>query len=327
MKIGVIGHIRDAAMAKLRAGLDAEIVTVPDGSGDAIAPAIEGAQALLLRTSKVTPELLALAPDLKTVSRHGVGYDNVPLGYLNERGIALAVSATANNISVAEHAFAMMLALAKDLASADYAVRHDQWTRRNALDLFELAGKTLLLVGFGRIGREVAKRALAFDMRIQVFDPLIGDDPIEMAGCTRAPVLEEAVADADITSLHLPASAETRGLFDAQLLGRMKPGAMLINTARGGLVDESALAHVLRHGQLGGAGLDVLEAEPAETGHPLFACNNLIVSPHMAGVTRESMERMGLEAATNIIDILSGRLDPAVIVNYEALGPNPGLIP
>lgn len=320
MKIGVVGHIRPAAMARLQAIPSAEIVSVADGSPDEISPAVDDVDALLLRTSKVTPELLDRAPRLKAVSRHGVGYDNVPLSYLNGRRIPLAISATANMISVAEHTLTMMLCLAKQVLLADYAVRHNEWNSRNRLELFELAGKTLLIVGFGRIGSEVARRALAFDMRVAVFDPMVGDDPIENAGCVRAPVLETAVTEADIVTLHCPANADTQNLFDQEMLARMKVGSMLLNTARGGLIDETALAQALRQGPLAAAGLDVMNREPPEAGDPLFALDNLLLSPHVAGVTTQAMERMGLEAAQNIADILSGKLDPAVIVNWSAVG-------
>lgn len=317
MKIGVIGKVRASARERLAQYSGVNIVEVADGSEDLIAPAVIGADALLLRTSKLSAGLLDQAPNLKVVSRHGVGYDNVPVEYLNRRQIPIAVSATANRVSVAEHAMAMMLYLAKDLGSTDHGVRRDDWGVRNRLQLFELMGKTLLIVGFGRIGRETAQRARAFGMNVLVYDPFVGDDPIETMGCERCAVLEQDVGTADIVTLHLPLNADTRNLFDADMLARMKQDALLINTARGGIVNETDLAQALRNGQLAGAGLDVLEQEPPASGHPLYACRNLVLSPHVAGVTQQSLERMGMEAAANIIDVLDGKFDPAVIVNFE----------
>jgi len=319
-RIGVIGAVRDSALELLRARPEVELIQVPDGDLDTVAPAVRGVDGLLLRTSKVTEPLLDEAPDLRVVSRHGVGYDNVPVDYLSRRRIPLAVAATANRIAVAEHAMLMALAVARSASPLDQAVRHDDWGERHRVRLVELHGKRLLLVGFGRIGRELAPRARAFGMTVDVFDPYVGDDPIEAAGCHRAALLEDAVAAADVVSLHLPLSDQTRGLFGRELLARMKPTAILINTARGGLIDEAALAEALNTGALAGAGLDVLAEEPPPRGHPLFACRNLLLSPHVAGVTDEALERMGLEAAQNILDIFDGRPNPAVIVNAEACG-------
>lgn len=319
-KIGIIGAVRDSALARLQARADVELVQVPDGDLDTVAPAVRGASGLLVRTSKLTPELLETAPALSVVSRHGVGYDNVPLDYLNARRVPLCVAASSNKIAVAEHAIHMALSLVRHAAALDEAVRKDDWGARLRTTLAELFDKHLLIVGFGRIGREVAVRARAFGMNVFVFDPYVGDDPIETAGCQRAALLEAAVTSADIVSLHLPLSAQTRGMFGKDLLARMKPDALLINTARGGIVDETALFDALNNGALAGAGLDVLEQEPPPADHPLFSCRNLILSPHVAGVTNESLERMGLEAAQNIIDIMDGRPDPAVIINAEACG-------
>ena len=322
LKIGIVGRIHDAARAKLESGGNFDIVAVDDGPVENLHPAVEGADALLLRTSLVTPELLDRAPKLRVVSRHGVGFDNVPVDYLTQRQIPLAVAATANKVAVAEHAFAMMLALTKQTIAGDYAVRHENWNARYQMPISELAGKRLLLVGFGRISREVAVRARAFAMDIDVFDPFVGDDLIESAGCRRAAMLEDAAGDVDVVSLHMPLNDATRHVFDAGLLGRMRPSAILINTARGGLVDEQALAEALNAGKLAGAGLDVFAEEPPPRGHPLFACNNLVLSPHVAGVSAEAMERMGLEAATNILNILADKVDPEVIVNWGQVAPN-----
>ena len=319
MKIGVIGQVKASAMARLNAIEGASVMQCPDGSADEIAPTVAGAGAILLRTSVLTPALLDTAPDLQVVSRHGVGFDNLPYDYLSGRGIPIAISASANKISVAEHVFAFMLAVAKNVATADQVVRQGEWAARNRLNCTEIFGRKLLIAGFGRIGREVAQRALAFGMQVFVYDPYIGDDPIEALGCNRAALLSDAVGEVDMITLHLPLSDETRGMFGAQLLARVKPGAVLINTARGGIVDEVALAAALKDGRISAAGIDVMSDEPPLPGHPLFDCDNVYLSPHIAGVTSQSLERMGLEAAANIASILEGRPDPSVIVNWDDL--------
>ena len=319
-KVLVVGKVCEEAIDLLRARADIEIAQAPDGPSESFADKVPGISAILLRTSMFGRELIASAPDLEVVSRHGVGYDNVDVEALNERGIPLAVSATANNISVAEHALFMMLELAKAGRPHDAAIRANNWSIRLQTRAIELSGSTLLLVGFGRIGKAVAPRALALGMTVLVRDPYVNDAIIRAAGCVPAEDLESGLRQADIVSLHLPLDAGTRNMIDEAALVSMKPGAMLINTARGGLVDEHALARALRAGTIRSAALDVLLEEPPPADHPLLDIDNVLLSPHSAGVTQQSMLRMGTEAAQNILDILDGRRDPGVIVNYERIG-------
>jgi D-3-phosphoglycerate dehydrogenase len=187
---------------------------------------------------------------------------------------------------VAEHAFHMLLELAKHGRAFDAAVRRSDWGRRHGRVPVELAGRTLLVVGFGRIGRELASRALAFGMRVLAHDPLVPEDAIAAAGCERAADLDAALAEAHAVSLHLPLGDATRGLIGRERLRLMRREAVLVNTARGGLVDEAALAEALREGEIAGAGLDVFEDEPPPPDHPLLGLPNVLLSPHVAGVTR-----------------------------------------
>jgi len=314
--VTVIGHLRPEGLSVLEGRPDIEVTSLDEGPPESFLDKVARTDAILLRTSKLTAEVIDAAPNLKVVSRHGVGYDNVDIAVLNARRIPLAISASANMYSVAEHAFFMMLELAKAGRQHDSAVREGAWDTRNRVLAVELHGRTLLLLGFGRIGREVARRASAFDMRVEVVDPFVGDATLEAVGAVRAGAFPDALAGADFVSLHLPLNADTRHIIGRRELEEMKTSAVLINTARGGLIDEHALAEALEKGQIRGAGIDVLEAEPPAADHPLLGRDNVLLSPHAAGVTAESMVRMGVEAAENILAVLDGRIDPSVIVNH-----------
>ena len=313
----VIGTIRPEGLAVFEGRRDIRLTKLAETDRAGLLDAAGRASAILVRTSRVDRAVIEAAPGLKVVSRHGVGYDNVDLAALNARRIPLAVAASANMISVAEHAIFMMLELAKAGRAHDRAVRADEWTPiRKRVLAFEPYERRLLIVGLGRIGRQVARRAQGFGMRTVAIDPHVAEGVFAAHGCERVEDLDRGLAEADIVSLHLPLSEATRNLIDGRRLGLMKPDALLINTARGGLIDEQALARALRDGTIGGAGIDVLEAEPPPADHPLFGLENVLLSPHNAGVTTQSMKRMGSEAAANIAAVLDGRLDPAVIVNH-----------
>ncbi len=319
MKVAVIGKIRQEGVRLLEERGDIETVLLEEVPPEKLAGAMGDVDAILVRTASITAEVIEAAPKLKVVSRHGVGYDNVDLDALNRRRIPLCVSATANMVAVAEHAFAMILALAKNLRGLDRAVRARDWDYRFEANAIELFGRTLLLIGFGRIGQALARRAQAFGMHVLVYDPYVDDDVLDQMGCERAPLLEGSLAKADVVSLHLPLDGQTADLLDAGRIGLMKEGAIFVNTARGGLVDEAALAHALKTGRVKGAGIDVFAKEPPSTSSTLLKQDNAIFSPHSAGVTDGSMLRMALEAASNVIAVLDGRLDAAVIVNAEAI--------
>ena len=314
----VLGHVHASGLDRLRAaGHALEILAETDAAG--IQAAMPRADAILVRTAPVRAVAIDAAPNLRVVSKHGVGVDNIDVAALTARRIPCAVAATANRVAVAEHALFLMLELAKAGRRHDREVRAGNWLVRNEVRAFELYGKRLLLVGFGRIGLEVARRAQAFGMEVVAFDPLQPDERLAAAGVARAADLRTALAEADVVSLHLPYSPAVRNLIDAAALAAMKPTAILINTARGGLVDETALADALRAGRLRGAGIDVLEAEPPPAGHPLFAVPDVLLSPHSAAVTAEAMLRMAVESADNVVAALAGTLDPGVVINPEVL--------
>jgi D-3-phosphoglycerate dehydrogenase / 2-oxoglutarate reductase len=254
---------------------------------------------------------------MEVVARIGVGYDAVEVPALTARGVPLMTAGTANSTSVAEHALYLIMALAKRGPAMDGLVRGGRWRERHTALPMELSGKTVLIVGFGRIGTRSARRCAAMEMEVLVFDPYVSPDTIRDAGYMPVGDLDADLARADFVSIHCPKNAETTGMFGAARLARMKRGAALVNTARGGIVDEAALAAALRSGHISGAGLDVLAEEPTPTDNPLLALPQVIVSPHMAGVTTESVAGMARTTAENILSVLDGHPIRAHAVNPE----------
>ena len=265
------------------------------------------------------PELEA-SGDMKVVTRIGVGFDAVDVPALSRRRVPLMVAGTANSPSVAEQALFMMLTLAKRAAEMHSIVKDGKWASRLGMLPYDLYGKTVLIVGFGRIGTRTAKRCLAMEMNVLIFDPYKPVAEIKAAGCEPVADLDAALPRADFVSIHCPKNPETVGMFNAARLQRMKPTAYLINTARGGIIDEPALYDVLSSGKLAGAGLDVFEQEPPPSGHQLFALPNVIMAPHVAGVTVEAVDRMSEQTARNILSALDGQPLRQNVINQDVLG-------
>jgi D-3-phosphoglycerate dehydrogenase len=265
------------------------------------------------------PELEA-SRDMKVVTRIGVGYDAVDVPALSRRKVPLMVAGTANSPSVAEQAMFMMLTLAKRAVEMHSMVKDGKWAQRLGILPYDLFGKTVLIVGFGRIGTRTAKRCLAMEMNVLIYDPYKSAAEIKAAGCEPVADLDAALPRADFLSIHCPKTPETVGMFNAARLKRMKPTAYLINTARGGIVDEAALYEVLVSGKLAGAGLDVFEQEPPPSGHSLFELPNVIMAPHVAGVTREAVERMSVQTARNLLSALDGEPIRQNVINQDVLG-------
>jgi D-3-phosphoglycerate dehydrogenase len=310
----VAGRIHDAGLALLRSAPGVTFDLVEEVSTESYAPLVEHADAVLIRTQPMPAAVINAAPRLKIVSRHGVGFDAVDVAALSQRGIPLAIVGDVNSRSVAEHTMMLILSLAKRTLRYDAKTRQSEWNYRNSFDATELAGKTLLLLGFGRIGRSVAKLAQAFGMELLVHDPFVDEAAIRGAGAVPAPDMQSALGQADVISVHIPLSAGG-ALIGASELARLKPTAVVVNTARGGLIDEEALASAIDDGRLAGAGLDVFTAEPPAHDHPLFGNDRVILSPHSAGLTRESAIRMSVSAVQNILDFFAGSLDPKLVVN------------
>ncbi len=265
------------------------------------------------------PELEA-SRDMKVVARIGVGYDSVDVPALSKRKVPLMIAGTANSPSVAEQALFMMLTLAKRGVELHALVKDGKWSTRLGLLPFDLFGKTVLVVGFGRIGTRTAKRCQAMEMNVLVYDPYVAAETIKAAGCEPVTDLDAVLPRADFVSLHCPKTPETTGLFDAARIARLKPTAYLINTARGGIVVEAALHDALVSGKLAGAGLDVFEAEPPPLGHALFELPNVVIAPHVAGVTREALDRMGAQTARNMLSVLDGDPIKQNAVNADVFG-------
>lgn len=289
---------------------------VEEVSEPSYAALIEKADALVIRTQPLSGATIARAGRLKVVSRHGVGYDSVDLGALNARGIALTIVGDVNSVSVAEHAMMQLLAGAKRALIADHSVRDPSgWNWRNQMQSQEISEKNLLIIGYGRTGQRLAKMAAGFDMKIRAYDPWLS-----RRGWPKGPVAEVtdlagALAWADCISVHVP-KAE-RPTIGAEEIALMKPGVILANTARGGVIDEEALTAALVSGQIGAAGLDVFAEEPPARHMPLFDLPNAILSPHIAGLTAECAARMAVSSIENAVNFLAGSIDPQLIVNRD----------
>jgi D-3-phosphoglycerate dehydrogenase len=317
----VAGKLHPAGVAALErlSGEGYSYDYVEEVSEPSYAPLIARADALVIRTQPLTAATVARAERLKVVSRHGVGYDSIDLPALEARGIALTVLGDVNSVSVAEHAMMLLLAAAKRARKADLAVRTaGQWGWRNALEQQEISGKRLLILGYGRSGRHLARMASGFGMEIRAYDPFLERAGWPAGEVRAAPDLGAALEWADCVSVHIPKG--DKPLIGAEEISRMKPGAVLVNTSRGGVVCETALAAGLQSGRVGAAGLDVFEDEPPPPNSPLLAFDSVVLSPHIAGLTAECGERMAVGAIANAVDYLKGRIDPALVVNRARPG-------
>jgi len=301
----------------------ADVEAVPfylDTSPGAFRALLADVEGVALVNTPLGEDDVRAGPGLRVVARHGVGYDMVDVAALTRRGILLMVTAEANATSVAEQALHSMLAFAKRGAAYDAMVREHRWNDRWSEERpAELAGKTVVVVGFGRCGTRVARLCLALGMTVRVYDPYVEPAAIAAAGCVPEADLDAALPRADFVTLHCPKTAETLGMFDAARLARMKATAYLVNTARGGIVDQRALHAALTGGVIRGAALDVFEREPPAPDEPLLELPNVIASPHMAGVTREAFDRMSVGAAKNLLSVLDGAPIVENVVNREVL--------
>jgi D-3-phosphoglycerate dehydrogenase len=272
---------------------------------DELLAALPDYDALIVRSQVlVDGAAIAAGTRLKVVGRAGVGVDNIDVEAASRAGIAVVNAPTANTLAAAEHTMALILALARRVAAADASVRRGEWRRADFMGT-ELGGKTLGIVGLGRVGLAVADRARAFAMNLLGSDPLVSAEAAMTYG-VRLVDVDELLAESDVVSLHVPLVAATRGLLDAARLASMKPGALLINVARGGVVDEAALADALTNGRLGGAAIDVFEHEPLGDS-PLLGAPNTVLTPHLGASTADAQARASLEVVQGVLDVLAGR--------------------
>ncbi len=304
----------------LRRRDDIEVRIYPTGLAQAeLLPILSDAAGIALSVTPFRRAEMDASPAMQVVARIGVGYDAVEVPALTARRVPLMVAGTANSTSVAEHAFHLMMALAKRSPALDAMVRKGTWGDRHAGLPIELSGKTVLIVGFGRIGTRSAKRCQGFDMNVLIYDPYVPAEKITAAGCERVTDLDAALPRADFVSIHCPKNPETVGMFNAARFARMKRSAFIVNTARGGIIDEAALHGALTSGHVAGAGLDVFDMEPTPVSNTLLQLDTVIASPHMAGVTTESVAGMAVVTAQNILSVLDGNPNRDNVINKEVL--------
>ncbi|MFY0633444.1 MAG: hydroxyacid dehydrogenase [Vannielia sp.] len=314
----VAGKLHPSGRALLDAAKGLTVRYIEDVSEESYSPYVHEADALLIRTQPMSAPTVAKAQNLKIVSRHGVGYDAVDLPALNSKGIALAVCGDVNSYSVAEHACMMILAASKRALRGDASVRRGPWGWRNKLESQDLRDRNLLILGYGRIGRHTAEMMSGFSMNIRAFDPYLTGQGWPEGPVGPAEDLTEALGWADVISISAPKAKEP--LIGATEFAAMKDGVVLVNTARGGIVHEAALIDALLSGKVGAAGLDVFEDEPPAADDPLKGFDQVILSPHIAGVTEGASERMALGSAQNIIDFFENRITPNLVVNRTEIG-------
>lgn len=277
-------------------------------SEEELIPLLSDCEGYIAGLDFITGKVIESAKSLKVISRYGAGFDQVDLAAAKEKGIVVCNTPGVNANAVADLTFALLLSVARGIPALDRKTRAGEWPRSNGIELY---GKTIGILGLGAVGRAVAKRASGFSMRIMACDPCI-DMEYAAANGIIAVGFDELIGEADFLSLHLPLTKETRHIISGEVMRKMKKGALIINTARGGILDEEAAYELLKSGHLGGLGLDVFEKEPPVSS-PLFTLDNLAVTPHSAAHTTEAVAAMAELSVKNLIDVLSGRDCPNIL--------------
>ncbi|TQL83657.1 hydroxyacid dehydrogenase [Delftia sp. HK171] len=313
-------RLAPAGLQRLQAA-HCRVLYLQDGGGEAEVAAVlarESVDAVISRTATLSAAAIAACPTLKVISKHGVGVSNIDVAAASQRGIPVYVTPGANAQSVAEMTLGLMFAAARRIAWMDAELRAGRWSR--AQDGLELSGRTLGLLGFGQVGQRVARVALALGMQVVAFDPACAPGPGTVAGVRMLGSVDELLPLSDVLSLHVPLNARTRHLLDAGRIAQLPRGALLVNTARGEVVDEAALIDALRSGRLAAAGLDTMAEEPLPAGHALAALDNVVLTPHVGGSTPAALAAMADMAAANVLGWLQGSpADPSHCVNPEVL--------
>ena len=294
-----------------------DLVYLPESKKVKLEDVIGEASGIGVRLMHITAKLMAAAPRLKVVAKHGVGYDNIDVPAATSRRIVVVTTPKANAVSVAEHILSLMLCLANRICAANADLRAGRFKRREDYVGVELKGKTLGVVGLGRIGSETARKCKSgFGMNVVAYDPLLSAETFALTGYKRADTLGPLLEESDFVVLCVPLTAETTAMIGARELTWMKPSTFLINTSRGGLVDEAALYTALAEGRIAGAAMDAFVKEPPGPENPLLTLDNFIATPHVAGATHEAMRRMATDLAEEIVRVLSGER-PLYAVNPE----------
>jgi len=309
-KILVIQPIHEEGINLLKNNSNFEYEVVDNVDTEFLKSKIKDCDGISIRTAKLSGDVIEAANNLKIISRHGVGYDNIDLEVSKKKDITLAITATANAVAVAEHVMFMILNISKRGSMYDDTVKSGKFNERNKLPkTVELWNKNILIAGFGRIGQALIKRCLGFEMNVFVFDPFVSKEFIEKLGGTKVDNLSETSKDMDAMSLHIPLNDETKNIINYELLKSMKKNCIIINAARGGIVNEVDLDRALNENLIFGAGLDVFETEPPAENNPLLKNKKVFLSPHTAAFTEECMTRMGKETIQNIFDFFDGSLE------------------
>ena len=314
-KILIIQDINKKGREILANHPDYEFEVIDDVNDPALKDKIVDCDGVSLRTAKLPGDIINLGKKLKIISRHGVGYDNIDLKTCKENNIIIAITATANAVAVSEHVMFMLLSISKRKNMYDDSVKTGNFNNRNKLPKTqEIWGKNILIAGFGRIGQCLIKRCLGFEMNVFVYDPFISSEKIESFGGKKVENLKDAVKNMDVISLHIPLSKETKNMINLDILKTLKKKCIIINAARGGIINENDLNQALNKNLIFGAGLDVFEIEPPEQDNPLLKNDKVFLSPHAAAFTEECMIRMAKETTQNIIDFFDNTLEKSKII-------------
>ena len=314
-KILIIQPIHEAGIELLKYNNNYEFEIIEDAEISNLKSKIVDCDGVSIRTAKLPAEAINAAKSLKIISRHGVGYDNIDLKSSKDKNITIAITATANAVAVAEHVMFMLLSISKKKNMYDESVKTGKFNERNRLPkTVELWNKNILIAGFGRIGKALIKRCLGFEMNVFVYDPFVSSDVIENIGGKKVENLEDSIKKMDAVSLHVPLTEKTKNLINYELLKTMKKNCIIINAARGGIINETDLDKALNENLIFGAGIDVFEKEPPDEKNPLLKNDKVFLSPHTAAFTEECMTRMGIETIQNIIDFFDNKLEESKIV-------------
>lgn len=316
-RVLVTEYIHPAGLDLLKT--ECELLHPPDISVDTMKRAIADVDAALVRLAPMSREVIQAGRGLKVIAKHGVGTDSIDIPAATEHGVAVCNTPEANSEAVASLVLGLMLALSRRVVECDAFVRAGGWSDKDSLMGHELFGSTLSVVGLGRIGALLAEKCrAAFGMRVFAYDPYVSQDAMAAMGITRVETVDELMPVADYISLHTPLTPATRGIVGRRQLDLMKPTSYLINAARGPVVDEAALIDALRQGRIAGAALDVFESEPPDLNNPLLQMKNVVLLPHMGGATHQSMEKMAIHSASEILSVLRGDR-PRYLLNPEVL--------
>ena len=319
-KVLVVQGLHEQGLQMLKNRTDIEFNVLMSDDENEILEAAKDVNGITVRTAKISSRIIEAANKLQVVSRHGVGYDSIDLVSLNNKKIPLTIAAHSNMISVSEQAMFFLLALSKNVFYYDDFTRKGDWTNRWDVKAWDLAQKNILVIGFGRIGSNFVKRALAFDMNVYVYDPYVEKEKVKISGAIPVDNISENLQKMDAVTLHCPKNDETTDLFTKKEFNLMKKSSFIINCARGGILNEEDLYEALKDENISGAGLDVFDVEPTPSSNPLFKLNNVILSPHIAGVTVESTVRMATETVQNVLDVLDDKINQSVVVNNKEIG-------